>query len=109
MNRMLRALRACTGVLALASAMPGSASVVMNATRYVYPFRLAAWRIRGHITHDKGDIWTRAANYHSRTPRFNATYRADLIRRATRWTTWLDTYFPTHDVVVASNSQGATP
>lgn len=37
MNRMLRALRACTGVLALAAAVPGSASVVMNATRYVYP------------------------------------------------------------------------
>jgi hypothetical protein len=67
-----------------------------------YPFRLAAWRIRGHIAHDKGDIWTRAANYHSRTPRFNAIYRADLIRRAVRWTTWLDTYFPTHDTIVDS-------
>ncbi|PTR35432.1 hypothetical protein C8J98_101698 [Luteibacter sp. OK325] len=65
-----------------------------------YPFMLAAWRIRGHLRNDHGDIWTRASNYHSRTPRYNTRYRADLIRRATRWTTWLDSHFPTHDVVV---------
>lgn len=65
-----------------------------------YPFMLAAWRIRGHLHNDSGDVWTRASNYHSRTPRFNRRYRADLIRRAVRWTTWLDSHFPTHDVVV---------
>ncbi|MDQ0009147.1 hypothetical protein J2T07_001324 [Luteibacter jiangsuensis] len=65
-----------------------------------YSFMLAAWRIRGHLTHDSGDVWTRASNYHSRTPRFNVRYRADLIRRAVRWTTWLDSHFPTHDAVV---------
>ncbi|UPG90348.1 fimbria/pilus periplasmic chaperone [Luteibacter aegosomaticola] len=37
MNRLLHAVRACTGALALSMAMPSSASVVMNATRYVYP------------------------------------------------------------------------
>jgi len=65
-----------------------------------YPYMLAAWRIRGHLRHDSGDIWTRASNYHSRTPKFNARYRADLIRRGARWTTWLDSHFPTHDAVV---------
>ena len=65
-----------------------------------YPFMLAAWRIRGHLLHDSGDVWTRASNYHSRTPRFNMRYRADLIRRAVRWSTWLDSHFPTHDAVV---------
>ena len=65
-----------------------------------YPFMLAAWRIRGHLHNDSGDVWTRASNYHSRTPRFNRRYRADLIRRAVRWTTWLDSHFPTHDVIV---------
>lgn len=64
-----------------------------------YPYELAAWRIRGHLRDDRGDIWTRAANYHSRTPRHNARYRTALIRRAARWSTWLDTYFPTRDVV----------
>jgi hypothetical protein len=65
-----------------------------------YPFLLAAWRIRGHLRHDTGDIWTRASNYHSRTPQHNASYRADLIRRAVRWTAWLDHHFPTHDAMV---------
>lgn len=81
-----------------ASAVP--AGVVMNATRYIYPYMLAAWRIRGHLRNDRGDVWTRASNYHSRTPRFNARYRTDLIRRAGRWATWLDNHFPTHDAVV---------
>ena len=65
-----------------------------------YPYRLAAWRIRGHLRNDRGDVWTRASNYHSRTPRYNARYRADLIRRAVRWTAWLDSHYPTHDAVV---------
>jgi hypothetical protein len=82
---------------------PAVASVVMSGTRFVYPFLLAAWRIRGHLQNDTGDVWKRAANYHSRTARFNAIYRTDLMRRAARWTTWLDTYFPTHDVVVDAN------
>lgn len=88
--------------LLLLASMPAGASVVMNATRYVYPYLLAAWRIRAHLRNDAGDLWTRAANYHSRTPRHNARYRADLIHRAGRWSAWLDTHFPTHDAVVNS-------
>lgn len=60
-----------------------------------YAFELAAWRLRRHIRHDKGDLWTRVANYHSRTPRFNAHYRADLIRKARKWAAWLETHFVT--------------
>lgn len=109
MNRMLRSVCVGVGVFALASGGTATAGVVMNATRYVYPFRLAAWRIRGHLRNDMGDIWTRAANYHSRTPRLNARYRADLVRRASRWVIWLDTYFPTHDAIVDITPHGATP
>lgn len=102
MNRTL--LPRVASLVALAAfALPSHASVVMNGTRFVYPFRLAAWRLRGHIAKDAGDIWTRASNYHSRTPRFNARYRADLMRRAARWTTWLDSHFPTHDAVVGGS------
>lgn len=54
-----------------------------------YPYQLAAWRIRGHLVADAGDYWTRVANYHSRTPVYNRTYRAQLIVSATRWQTWL--------------------
>jgi hypothetical protein len=44
-------------------------------------FDLAAWRLRKHIIHDTGDLWTRLANYHSRTLRYNAIYREDLMKK----------------------------
>jgi hypothetical protein len=50
-----------------------------------YAYDLAAWRLHGHLQKDGGDIWTRAANYHSRTPTYNAVYRADLIIKANKW------------------------
>jgi hypothetical protein len=63
-----------------------------------YAFDLAAWRLRQHINKDRGDLWTRAANYHSRTPQYNAVYRADLVVRARRWADWLEARFATVDV-----------
>ena len=54
-----------------------------------YPFKLAAWRIRMHIKNDEGDLWTKAANYHSRTPKYNQIYREDLIAKAHKWGDWL--------------------
>jgi len=54
-----------------------------------FSYELAGWRLRQHLMRDKGDLWTRAANYHSRTPRYNAAYRADLQRKAYRWEQWL--------------------
>lgn len=60
------------------------------ATEGCYAYDLAAWRLHGHLTNDTGDIWTKAANYHSRTPYYNAIYRADLITRATKWADRLD-------------------
>lgn len=66
-----------------------------------YSFDLAAWRIRGHLIHDKHDLWTRAANYHSRTPKYNQIYRQDLIKKATKWAHWLEVRFPTYGVTTA--------
>lgn len=54
-----------------------------------YPYELAAWRIRRHLLQDRGDYWTRVANYHSRTPSQNRPYRAQVIISATRWDSWL--------------------
>lgn len=62
-----------------------------------YPFDLATWRLRKHLRDDAGDVWTRAANYHSRTPQFNAVYRADLIVKAGKWATWLEARFNTYE------------
>jgi len=55
-----------------------------------YPYALAAWRIRLHIKQDKGDVWTKASNYHSRTPTVNAKYRTDLMVKAAQWADWLE-------------------
>lgn len=63
-----------------------------------YPFELAAWRLSQHLRKDSGDLWTRVANYHSRTPRYNAVYRSDLMRRAARWADWLEARFVTREV-----------
>ncbi len=69
-----------------------------------YSYELAAWRLRGHLLHDSGDIWTRAANYHSRTPEYNAPYRADLIRKAAKWGQWIKARFDTYDPTAATAS-----
>ena len=60
-----------------------------------YPYELATWRLRQHIVHDKGDLWTKAANYHSRTAGYNAAYRAKLKVAAMRWAGWLTKHFNT--------------
>lgn len=65
-----------------------------------YPFDLAAWRIRQHIKNDHGDIWTKASNYHSRTPKYNSKYRADLIVKAVKWADWLE-----NNLTTASNRE----
>jgi hypothetical protein len=68
-----------------------------------YSYELAAWRLRGHIVNDTGDLWTRAANYHSKTPYYNSLYRAKLIRSAGKWGDWLAERFNTRDML-AGNS-----
>jgi hypothetical protein len=72
------------------------------ATAGCYSFDLAAWRLRQHLYNDKGDLWTRAANYHSRTPQYNHVYRADLIRKASKWANWLEARFVTFDMFKVS-------
>lgn len=69
-----------------------------------YSFDLAAWRLRGHLRNDSNDLWTRAANYHSRTPKYNQIYRADLIKKAKKWGHWLEIRFPTYDVLKPGTS-----
>lgn len=72
-----------------------------------YSFDLAAWRLRMHIKRDDGDIWTRAANYHSRTPYYNAIYRADLIKRAVKWANWLEARFATYNILAPGTARAS--
>jgi hypothetical protein len=59
--------------------------------RGCYNAELAAWMLRQHIEEPGNgqDYWTRVANYHSRTPEFNARYRGKLIPYAVKWGEWL--------------------
>lgn len=67
-----------------------------------YSYDLAAWRIHGHIKNDSGDIWTRAANYHSRTPYYNSIYQSHIIPKAAKWQKWLEARFVTFDATKPS-------
>lgn len=60
--------------------------------RGCYNAELAAYLLARHLNDPKSqhkDFWTRAANYHSKTPRFNAIYRKKLISASTGWANWL--------------------
>jgi len=65
--------------------------------RVATAYDLAAWRLRGDIRTASGDLWTRAANYHSRAPEYSAPSRADLMKRGEKWGTWLSERFVTYD------------
>jgi hypothetical protein len=73
-----------------------------------YAYELASWRLQGHIRNDRGDLWTRAANYHSRTPTYNAIYRSQLMQRAAKWAVWLRQRFPTSDVTPGTGTPRLT-
>lgn len=68
-------------------------SVEHAAMAGCYPYQLAAWRIRQHLRQDSGDLWTRVANYHSRTPKYNSAYRQKIKVRGNKWATWLAAYY----------------
>jgi hypothetical protein len=63
-----------------------------------YPYELATWRLKGHLVRDSGDMWTRAANYHSRTPKYNRVYRRKLMTVASRWAGWIAERFKVREV-----------
>lgn len=66
------------------------------AWRGCYNAELAAWFLRQRLESPSGgDYWTRVANYHSATPKFNATYRGKLIPLAARWGRWLQANYQT--------------
>lgn len=58
--------------------------------RGCYNAELAAWLLKQAIDENTGqDFWTRAANYHSHTPKYNAIYRKKLIPLAVQWGEYL--------------------
>lgn len=64
------------------------------AWRGCYNAEIAAWILRIHIEENSTqNYWTRVANYHSKTPKFNAAYRKKLIPYAIRWGYWLEQHY----------------
>lgn len=74
-----------------------------------YPYELAAWRLQRHLHRSDGDLWSRAANYHSRTPDLNARYRAAIRTRAAKWGKWLSDHVPTVEIAEVAPAQAPTP
>jgi hypothetical protein len=69
-----------------------------------YSYELASWRIKRPIDNDNGDLWTKVANYHSRTPLYNTEYRNKLVVRAARWKTWLASRFVIEEMQSVRNA-----
>lgn len=65
------------------------------AWRGCYNAEIAAWLLRKRLDEDTGqDFWTRAANYHSKTDRFNRVYKAKLIPLSILWGEWVTDMYP---------------
>ena len=63
-----------------------------------YPYDLAAWRLRQHLLRDTGNVWARAANYHSRSDKYNFRYQQDIVREARKWALWLESKFSIYEL-----------
>lgn len=64
--------------------------------RGCYNAELAAWLIKQRINENTGqDYWTRVANYHSKTQKYNIRYRSKLIPLAEQWGLWLQKNYQT--------------
>ncbi len=58
--------------------------------RGCYNAELAAFLLRKRLSEKGSDFWIKAANYHSKTPRFNLIYRQKLVVLSTQWAAWLE-------------------
>lgn len=74
-----------------------------------YAYDLATWRLARHLARDRGDLWQRAANYHSRTQHINARYRAKLMARGARWASWLKARYATREFTAPAVPAVAPP
>lgn len=62
------------------------------ATRGCYNAEFAAMLLKEALTHNlmqNKDVYTRAAGYHSWTPKHNAVYKKKLVRYLGEWQAWL--------------------
>lgn len=61
------------------------------AQRGCYNAALASWLLKKRLHENtEADYWTRVANYHSKTEKFNSVYKRKLIPLAIEWGKWLE-------------------
>jgi hypothetical protein len=62
--------------------------------RGCYNAEIAAFLLRKRLNEPgQQDFWTKAANYHSKTPKFNNIYRKKLVALSTEWANWIQTNY----------------
>jgi hypothetical protein len=66
--------------------------------RGCYNAELAAYLLRKRLGEKGKDFWIKAANYHSKTPRFNEIYRKKLVVLSTQWAAWLEFKYSAYTV-----------
>lgn len=67
--------------------------------RGCYNAELAAYLLRQVLyAKNNQDFWTRAANYHSHTPKFNTIYKKDLIPLSIKWGKYLEQRYSTASI-----------
>ena len=54
-----------------------------------FSFQVAAFKVKEHIKFDNGDLLTKIAMYHSKTPKLNEIYKQKLINHARYWSDFL--------------------
>lgn len=56
---------------------------------------LAAWMLKNHLNEQVDqDYWTKAANYHSKTKKYNKQYKRKLMAYSKKWAEWLTAKYP---------------
>ncbi|MEX3555110.1 MAG: transglycosylase SLT domain-containing protein [Burkholderia gladioli] len=58
-----------------------------------YNYAMAAYLLRRQLAGCDQSYWTCVANYHSRTPRFNAIYQQKIIPLARQWASYLREHY----------------
>ncbi len=57
--------------------------------RDCFSFQVAAYKLKEHIKFDNGDLLTKLAMYHSKTPKYNDIYKKKIIAHAKYWSNFL--------------------
>ena len=90
-------------LLAISSIENGNIDTISKNTNNTYDYgvmqinsdyiqdlnQTAAYKLKDHIKFDKGDLLTRLAMYHSKTPKYNEIYKKKIVFHSKYWSDFL--------------------